>query len=814
MSGSFPVLAAERYFNPKALELTSDPETKSIDLSRFSDAGQQLPGIYTVAVQVNATRLENQELAFVVDEDGKLIPALTLAQLKQFGLNAEAVPSLAALPDTSVITDISTVIPDAACHFDFKKLSLAIDIPQAVLRQRAGDYIDPAQWNSGLPALFTSYNVSGSQTHSRDVSSNDNSAYLNLNSGANLGEWRLRNYSTWRKSSDEGDHWDTVSSYLQRDIRPLKSKLSAGDKFTSSNIFDSVPLRGMVLGSDQNMLTDREKEFAPVIRGIARSANARVTVKQNSTTIYEAYVPAGAFVISDLYAINSSGSLEVTVTESDGSQSTFTQSYGSVPLMQREGQIAYEVAMGEYRESQADSETPRFGQATALYGLPRDMTVYAGAIAGQGYDAFLMGYGLNLGSVGSFSLDITQSVTDIEGESFRGQKYRLQYAKSLAVTGTNVSATLEAFPGRHYFSLQDSVDYYRQPDESESEFDNKRKRAEIALNQPIGSVGSLSFSGNRQIYWNKQSETNLSASWNSTFSKVNYNVSYTRSLGGNNDDALFLFSLQVPLEAFLSGAWSNYSLTTGKSRSTAQTAGISGTALDDNRLNYNVSSSFGESANGGSVNLSYKAKGGEASGGYSDMDGSRRVSYGTQGGIVMHPYGITFSQAFNNDATLALVKLPQAPDVEIINGTALATDWRGYAIVPNIQPYRRNTVSLEPSSFSPNMEVGRSAVKMIPNQGALVLANFDVRIGERVLITLMRNGIPVPFGSQASVSQVSSSGIVAENGLVYLAGMPASGVISVNWGDDPDEQCEAPYLLPENTGDTSRTLREIHVDCL
>ncbi|MBW6086650.1 fimbria/pilus outer membrane usher protein [Escherichia coli] len=43
--------------------------------------------------------------------------------------------------------------------------------------------------------------------------------------------------------------------------------------------FDSVSFRGVQLASDDNMLPDSLKGFAPVVRGIAKS-NAQITIKQ------------------------------------------------------------------------------------------------------------------------------------------------------------------------------------------------------------------------------------------------------------------------------------------------------------------------------------------------------------------------------------------------------------------------------------------------------------------------------------------------------------------------------------------------------
>ncbi|WP_163063690.1 fimbria/pilus outer membrane usher protein, partial [Acinetobacter baumannii] len=68
-------------------------------------------------------------------------------------------------------------------------------------------------------------------------------------------------------------------------------------------------------------------------RGTAHS-NALVMVRQNGYVIYQNTVAPGAFEINDLYPTGSSGDLQVTVKETDGSESHFVVPYASVPVLQ------------------------------------------------------------------------------------------------------------------------------------------------------------------------------------------------------------------------------------------------------------------------------------------------------------------------------------------------------------------------------------------------------------------------------------------------------------------------------------------------
>jgi hypothetical protein len=243
-------------------------------------------------------------------------------------------------------TRIEKFIPDASSRFTFANQRLTLSIPQAAMNVQSRGYVDPSRWDDGVPAAFVDYYFSGAQIKNADDGESSRSNYLNLRSGVNLGAWRLRNVSSMQYDQQRR-HWDSQSTWLQRDVRSLKSLLRIGDTYTTGDVFDSIPFRGVQLMSDDEMLPDSQRGFAPTIRGVAHS-NAKVTVSQHGYVIYETFVSPGAFAISDLYPTSQSGDLEVKVTESNGSVRTFTQPYSAVPFMLREGRGKFSLSAGRY----------------------------------------------------------------------------------------------------------------------------------------------------------------------------------------------------------------------------------------------------------------------------------------------------------------------------------------------------------------------------------------------------------------------------------------------------------------------------------
>lgn len=168
---------------------------------------------------------------------------------------------------------------------------------------------------------------------------------------------------------------------------------------------------------------------------------------------------------------------------------------------------------------------------------------------------------------------------------------------------------------------------------------------------------------------------------------------------------------------------------------------------------------------------------------------------------------------------MALVRAPGAAGAKVQNNTGVNTDWRGYAVVPYISTYRRNRVALNTETLADDIDIETNTQTVIPTRGALVLADFQTRIGSRVLMTLDYQGKPVTFGANATLVQdttaFTSSGIVGLDGEVYLSGVPEQGAVNVQWGERPDQQCTASFALPvlSQTTASFSSIRALSATC-
>ncbi|HFK7187097.1 TPA: fimbrial biogenesis usher protein [Serratia odorifera] len=828
-------VSAEIFFNPSFL--SGDP-TAIADLSRFEKDEGQAAGQYHVELYLNDDYVATRNINFVpVDKDAPahddsgLLPCLSYNQLSALNVNMTMQSKLTVLKPEQCLP-LPEVIEGAQSEFDFEKQRLKISIPQVMLVNNVRGYIPPDQWDNGITAALLTYNFSGGNSWG---ASTNNSYFLNLNSGFNWGAWRLRDNSSWSYSSGAGQHanqWQHINTYLQRAIIPLKGELTLGDHISPNDVFDSVNFRGVQLASDDNMLPDSLRGFAPTVHGVAKS-HAKVTINQNGYVIYQTYVSPGAFAISDLYPTSSSGDLKVEVQESDGSISRFTVPYSAVPVLQREGRVKYAATAGQYRSGDGNKGKPGFAQGTLIWGLPAGVTLYGGSQLSNDYAAFAFGAGKNLGSWGAMSADVTQANSRLADDSrHQGQSLRFLYAKSLNEAGTNFQLLGYRYSTEGFYTLDDTS-YRRMSGYSLNTQDgpvdvkptanqyynlkySKKGRVQVNITQQVWDYGSLFLTGSRQTYWHTDEKNDLlQAGYSAYWNDISYSLSYShnKSPGLAEADKRVALNLSLPLGKWLSGggaasditrssstAYATYAANTDTHGQLAQQAGVSGSLLAGKNLTYGVMQGYSNRGGGGngSANLNYQGTYGNSNLSYSYSSGYRQVNYGLSGGITAHANGVTLSQPLSD--TNVLVAAAGAKAVAVENATGVSTDWRGYAVMPYATTYRLNRVALDPTTLQDNADLDDAVVNVIPTKGALVRAEFAARIGARALMMLQqRNGKAVPFGATVAQENGSGASIVGENGQVYLSGLPLSGKLQVAWGHGAAERCEVSYQLPQGS---------------
>ncbi|MNE15933.1 putative outer membrane usher protein ElfC precursor [compost metagenome] len=447
-----------------------------------------------------------------------------------------------------------------------------------------------------------------------------------------------------------------------------------------------------------------------------------------------------------------------------------------------------------------------------------------------------------MGNWGAVSVDVTQAKsTLIDDTVHTGQSWRILYAKSLNTSGTNFQLTGYRYSTAGFYTFTDTTykhmnGYDSDPDDNYDDPDNdrphwfdyynlyytKRGKLQVNISQQLGKLGSLYVTGSQQTYWHTDGKMMLlQLGYNTSWHDINMGVSFNYSASSiqPKPDQAIAFNVSLPLGKWLSPTGSNASnnafttlnMNQDNQGSVTRNAGVSGTLLEGNNLSYSVQQGHANQGAGsnGSASLSHQGGYGNSNVAYnySENGNSQQVNYGVAGGVIAHRHGVTFSQPLGE--TNVLVEAPGANRVKVENATGIKTDWRGYAVVPFATTYRKNRIALDTTSLGDKVEVDDAVVDVVPTKGALVRASFITHVGNRALLTLMHNNVPVPFGASVTTQEGGEGSIVADGGQVYLSGLAPEGTLNVQWGDEPDQKCSLDYDFPETSDTTGIIQRKI-----
>jgi outer membrane usher protein len=832
-----PFSYAEEQFNTSFIH-GEDNVALVKDLATGDDI---LPGRYPFDIYINKKRVDHRDIEFKKRQPN--IPGtfcLSTEDYREYGI---------LVPETdgsNTCYDIVKSIPGSTLSWNAGLQELDISVPQTHMAPRPQGAISPRMYDDGINAAYVNYTFSGDHSRYADGGSTRQGdyAFLSLNNGANLGAWRFRNNSTLSKQPGQKEEWHSVSSWAETDIAPWRSRLQIGQSNTSNDVFDSVQFRGVQIASIPEMLPDSLRGYAPVVRGVANT-NARVEVRQNGYTVYSTMVPPGPFALTDIYPSTLSGDLAVTVIEADGAHHSFSVPYSSVPNMLRDGILEYQFTAGKYHDGTSRYQ-PKFVQGTFSHGMRYDLTPYGGLLFAEHYRSGVLGVGTNLGVLGAASVDAAWSDTDLaSGDSKRGASFRFLYSKALNTLGTEFQLAGYRYSTSGYYDFSDAIaeraswangfyrtQYYDQdnnpnglPDWANQQrkyydtlrYNNKRQRVQVSVNQHIAGA-SLYAILSRQNYWGTSAyDRTVQTGFSTTWSNVSYSVFYqnSRSNYGYSDNSVNL-NLSIPFSVFDHNRDMTVSVnaTHSKQSGNGYSTGLSGTLLDDNRMNYFVQT--GHTQHGGDTslaNLGYQGSAGNIDVGHSYNSRYQQTSLNVAGGMVMHAGGVTLSQPLQN--TFVLVEAKGAQGVRLENQPGAAIDRFGYAVQTSAMPYRHNRVALRTSDIGNGLDIPLAAKDIVPTQRAIGKVVFETHLGQSLLIhSTLDNGESPLIGATIFNAQGSSIGIVGTQGKAYVSGVESGETLRMKWGDNAGQSCmmTVPPLPPLDT-DKAGGYQEVTLTC-
>ncbi|CAI1724644.1 TPA: fimbria/pilus outer membrane usher protein [Serratia fonticola] len=597
--------------------------------------------------------------------------------------------------------------------------------------------VTTSRWDDGINAAFINYSTSythysGKQYRQvawrKDIN-------VNLGSGINIGAWRLRNQRIYHQSPWRPAEWYNDQLVAFRDIKPLRAQLAVGDNSTPSVLFDSVKYRGISLVTDDRMLPDGLRSFSPWVRGYAHS-NAEVKIRQKGIVIYQTFVSPGTFILKDVYPPQPDGDIQITIKESDGTETERKIPYSAMPNLVHEFHWKYDVTVGQYQPYHGSNESqPAFGQFSISHGLPGGFTLYGGAISANIYQSASFGTGKSLNQWGAVSLDYNVSTAQQPRRAVpdTGSMLRAQYALAIPQWESTLSLQGQYYPRQRYRTFRETIAQQMtsrwdwEDGVYTGDFDPEKKyRLEVRYNQYSSDSDNIYFTAATEALRGKnKGETSLELGY--TTSRWDTDISFSVQFEQDadmKDQTLFAVSLSIPLGSVsLPRLKLNYDQRVARNGENIRQIGFSGTALDDYSLGYNVSASQRQ-LTGSSQDLSgsYKYNAGVMRMGFSRGSGYQQEAASMAGSIMFHPGGVSFGQALGQ--TIGIVSVPHSPGIGVDNQYGVTTDWRGYALISTLTPYRVNRLALDSYNLPDGQELPQSEMEVVPTSGAIMFSQF------------------------------------------------------------------------------------------
>ena len=771
-------------FDLSALE-SSGSELSEYTKQQLAQVGQQLPGTYPVEVVLNGRKISTEVIRFVKCE-AELCPQVTLGTLQKWGIAPGPFVSKDAGDEDAVLPlHFEQAIPGTTVKLSANASKLILNVPQKYLLDDDANFLASVTEES-IPTLFLSYYYSGQ--HNESAGDSDDQHFVSFNNGINLGAWRLRQSANLVKSSQSEMNWQPTQTYIGRDILSLMSRLMMGQTTTSGRVFDSFSFKGLSLSSIDEMLPDSQRNYAPVIKGIALS-QATIEIRQDGNLIYQKSIPAGSFELTDVVPNNSSGDLEVTIRESTGEVRKFIQPYATQPKMVRQGQLRYALSSGRYDNGNAAGDKEIFVQAEGLYGVGNTVSVFSGAMASSRYQSGIAGVGLNLGDFGGISLEIDTS-RNKESEwlkSGSGYASKIYYSKYFALSGTSLQASYTQSHDRGYFTYTDYQARHEIHQGSTNLPGNIRRQWQAGLNQDLAQFGSLSLNYSSQQSWDDTyNSKTLNASYNTNWKGISAGISYSQSditSTTRYKDNVLALNVVVPFSSLWgpsSQARINHSYITSRSGLAQNQTTLSGSLLRDNNLNYSLSQTWAQDQTGQAGRIQYDGGSGSVNAAYSrNSSGYSQTSLGSSGSVVFHPGGVTLGQSISPKEPFAIVSAPGAGNVSVTTKSGVKTDSRGYAIVPALTAYRQNSIAIDPTTASDTTSLTSTQTQSTPGFGTAIAAKFGTHIGHKAWVHILYRNRPLSLGTEL-FGKNGASGIVDDKGYAWITGLTDGDQLNAN----------------------------------
>ncbi|MER9406096.1 fimbrial biogenesis outer membrane usher protein [Mesorhizobium caraganae] len=528
----------------------------------------------------------------------------------------------------------------------------------------------------------------------------------------------------------------------------------------------------------------------PSFGGTAAVPSTLEVYTQNVRT-YTGEIPAGPFQVTNLPVFAGAGEAEVVLRDSLGRETTTRLPFYTSSDMLGQGLLDFSAEVGFPRRNfgteSDDYDQRMFGVATARYGLTNWLTLEGHAEGGEDLTNGGVGAAFPLGPYGALSVAVAGSHHD-------------------GRTGSLVNASLEmSHEGWSiYGRIQRAFGDYE---------DIASITAEPSFSDP-GDFPIFSAGVPRAI-----DQVTLSIPTPLDFSSLNLSYTHLESAEGQKSQIVGLsYSQQIfkrsslYATAFVDledrdsfGVFAGISVPVGDdiTASTGVESGPDGLnvvadvakseRLEDGSVGWRARTSEGETPNR-SAAVSYRAPFARFEAGVQQYDNDFRATAQMDGAIAVAGGGVFATNRIDDAFAVVDVGAPDV-DVQFQNRPVGKTDRQGRILVPGLNSYEPNTVSIDPKNLAVDADVPATKEVVVPADRSGVVVKFGVSEAPKAaLVTLVEtSGTPMEAGLKGRIEGSKEEFVIGYDGQAYIRGLAAENAVVIDRSDGSSCQAEFPY---------------------
>ncbi|HAS1027789.1 fimbrial biogenesis usher protein [Enterobacter cloacae] len=675
---------------------------------------------------------------------------------------------------------------------DIEEISLVV--PPEAINPESGRQV--ADVHGGRAAMLN-YSMFGTRYDFDDDKSDRFQSSLEF--GVNAGDWIVRSSQLISAGSEQSFSSDSLYTYAQRTFTDYGLMVQGGQINIANSRFSIPSIYGVQIMPD-NMLQSGNGSGIEV-SGIARSPQARVDIRQGGQLIFSSLVPAGPFTLNDVPIANLNTDLNVTVTETDGSENHFTVAASTFRSNHVGRAPGFSMAVGRAQNMDTNFDQPWIVSASDGWSINNRVNLLAGMVMA---DNHYYGFSANIDAVPVqhlyASLGFLGSIDNLSQTD--GNKttldlgYALPWGLALSLGGS--------YGTPKYREMQELF--------SDDDFSTTKYDANVGISWSDTTLGRFSLSYYSNQTWNSDySSRRIISSWSQSFRSFSVSVNWESDIshGDESDSDIFYVNLSVPLGR--TGVTTSSWYRENEDKASYGTRAM-GSLNPENTYSVGVSRDHDDNDTNwdGALNsnLHYTSLAVTAG---ADNASNTNYSAALSGAIVAHDDGVTFSPYPVTD-TYAVVALDK-PVADVAINTPRGSVWTdkwGRAVIPALAPFSASTVEVDTQSLPGNLDVSNGHASLKASHGAFAHWKFTTLSQRRVLLNItLADGTPLPKG----VSIVNDKG-------EYLTSSPEDGTIFLNDASASHQlyaklekgQCRLNYTLPE--ADPKNFYEEINGKCL